>query len=238
MRVLVPAVFVTLQAIAAPLQFEVASVKPSSSSEMNWSWDFNGGGGFSGTNMPLRSLMTIAFHIRDFQVSGLPRWAGAARYDVLAKAEGHPNSDQIMLMLQSLLASRFKLKYHNVSKQAAIYALIPAKTGVKLHDSKDANGSWSTYRNRLEAKGVTMAQFVAALTAELDRPVIDQTGFQGTFSAHLEFAPPELTAAGVGENVGPSIFTVLQEQLGLRLASQKGPVPMFVIDHIEKPDEN
>ncbi len=178
-------------------------------------------------------------------------------------------------MLQALLEDRFKLVVHRATKDVPIYALTPAKSGMKIKPaSEDACfkmvpgappppppgpdnrpaipcGGFFMGPSTLQGGGISMSQLADGLTNILGRPVIDKTGFTGTFDVHLEFsregtAPmgaagfstPGAAPIAIPDNNGPTIFTALQEQLGLKLESQKGPADLLVIDHAEKPGEN
>ena len=166
-------------------------------------------------------------------------------------------------MLQSLLADRFKLTLHRETKELPVYDLVAAKGGLKLATPKDGNctipdpknprpreqfpfcDNIRTGRGLIEAYGVTMPRFLASLSYVLGRVVFDKTGFRGIFDGRLEFAPDEaVAAANVGQpapstdSATPSIFTALQEQLGLKVESAKGPVEVLVIDHAERPAAN
>jgi uncharacterized protein (TIGR03435 family) len=250
---------VASQVCFAQPQFEVASIKRNVSPDRNSTWRTTPGGRFTGENINLVFLLMTAYKIRDSQVSGAPGWFESEKYDILAKGEGNPNPDQLMKMLQALLLDRFKLKYHWIAKQLPVYALVPAKNGIKLKESKEGScqdagpdqkqappdqpqqawcGTYFSRRNQLEGTRITMAQFIAALEFQLDRPVIDKTRLTVPFDVHLEWTPEETAADGPTDIPGPSIFTAVQEQLGLKLESQKGPVNTLVIDYIEKPGEN
>jgi uncharacterized protein (TIGR03435 family) len=152
-------------------------------------------------------------------------------------------------MVQQLLAERFKLAVHWETKELPVYALVIAKGGAKLAAStvKDDGTNISSGNGRMTAKGVTMEKLTQSLTqilsTELGRVVIDKTGIEGKYDLALTWSPEKNSAAmanasNEGSPRGPSIFTALQEQLGLKLESKKGPLEALVIDHIEQPSEN
>lgn len=169
-------------------------------------------------------------------------------------------------MLQALLAERFKLVLHRETKELAVYGLTIAKKGPKLPEAKpgdtypggltglDGQGAPNLLRvgrGVIIGQAVSIGSFVHALTTELDRPVLDKTGLKGIYDFKLEWAPESqgtiwsragsesgTEAPPLLESSGPSIFAAIQEQLGLKLESQKGPVEILVIDHIERPSEN
>jgi bla regulator protein blaR1 len=255
------------QVPAAPHEFEVASIKLNTSGASFVMIPPSVGGRFTATNVNLRTLVAIAYDMRSFQLSGGPEWASSDRYDVTAKADGNPNQERIALMLQSMLAERFQLKVHRETKELPGYALTVAKNGLKLKASQDSSctpgqpsqapavpcGSFLIRANQLDGSRVDMQQFVNVLAGQRDLglPVVDKTGTAGTFDVHLEWTPFEGTGGfggpgpgGAGgtppspDSSGPSIFTAVREQLGLKLDSQKVPTEMLAIDHAEKPSEN
>lgn len=255
---------------AAPLTFEVASIKPAATDARGTMIRMMPGGGLTVTNATLRLLLTLAYDVRDFQVSGGPGWVGSERYDINAKAERSPSSDpvpedprkmtdeqrktnqeQMRQRLQALLAERFQLAIHRETKEAPVYALVVAKNGPKLQESKEGGPRLMMGRGQLNGQGALMEMLATVLSNQLGRPVLDKTGLQGKYDFKLEFTPDPGQAAGPFGGLapgpdappppdpnGPSIFAAIQEQLGLRLDSQKGPVEMIVIDRVEKASEN
>jgi uncharacterized protein (TIGR03435 family) len=237
--------------------FEVASVKPNSSASGNSGVRFTPGR-LNAENASLRFLIAWAYKVRVFQLSGGPGWIDSAKYDIDAKAEGNASPDQIRLMLQTLIEERFKLTLRREMKEHALYELVVAKTGLKLKESgadcaalarEDRSGgqpraqcgAWFSNDTQLNGTKISMSQFVEGLSNFLDLPVIDKTGFAQNFDVHLEWTPDNGGAvpAGLpGDAAGPGIFTAVQEQLGLKLQSAKGPIETLVIDHVEKPSEN
>ena len=242
--------------------FEVSTIKPNHSDDHRMMIRPAPGGRFNASNVTLKLLMTVAYRIQDDQISGGPGWIDSDRFDIVAKAEGNATSDQVLLMLQTLLEDRFKLKLRRETKDLPMYALVVARNGPTLKAS-DGDcpagaqppkppavpcGAFMMSRNQLSGQKVPLGQLTAALSRILARQVVDKTGLTGRYDLKLEWTPDETQARlgpgdpGPGqpppESSGPSIFTAIQEQLGLRLESQKGPVEMFVIDHAEKPDDN
>jgi uncharacterized protein (TIGR03435 family) len=248
------------------------------------------GGLFSATNYQLVFYVAFAYNLTVDQTtrlaSQLPPWAGG-RFDIEARAEGNPTRDQMRLMMQSLLADRFKLVVHHETKQGPIYALVlarPGKTGPQLQPhvddgscsgastapgavtpkpaSSSADGPpvcsvgliyrppSSPGRERAGARNVTIDQLANLITIigakggpRLDGPVVDRTGLGGTFDFTIEFAPQVDEPLPAGSDFqpdpsGPTFLEALQEQLGLKLESQAGPIDILVIDHVEQPSEN
>jgi uncharacterized protein (TIGR03435 family) len=218
--------------------FEVASIKPhlpgpgpmrvTSSAE---------NGRINYVNMTLKGCIRAAYGLRPYQISGGPAWFASERYDIVAKAAGRATEEQMMPMLQALLADRFKLAVHHESKELPIYVLVVAKNGPKIHEVKD-NGDGaeidSDDEHPITARNVSMTQLAGILSrgSQTDRPVFDQTGLKGVFNFALRFATDDAS----GDT--PDIFSALQEQLGLKLVPSRGPVEIFVIDHVEKPSVN
>jgi uncharacterized protein (TIGR03435 family) len=242
--------------------FEAVSIKP------NTSGDFNAGINsfprrFEAKNVWLRYLIQFAWNIKDFQLSGGPAWAASDRYNVEATADGVATEKQQRLMVQALLEDRFQLKLHREAHESRAYVLVAAKGGIKLQASKAGTceerksdtsgpkvcGNYTMSQQRVDGTAITMQAFATALAQTLQQPVTDQTGFAGTFDVHVEWAPDQSTPGILAPDLGPpddggadpngkSIFTVLQEQLGLKLESSKAPVEFLVIDRLERPSEN
>ena len=262
--------------------FEVASIKPSHP---------EGGGlrtrlmfapdGLSAGGMTVKSLVGFAYNLKDFQISGGSGWIDSDRFDIDAKMDEAtiealkklpPDQavEQRRLMLQSLLAERFKLKVTQSSKELPIYALVVAKNGPKVTQSAAApappatpgapapgpggpgpRGMMRLGNGELTANGVPISLLAERIAREVGRDVVDKTGLQGRYDFTLHWTPETPAALPGGpadggpgpgaaqpDSSGPSIFTAIQEQLGLKLESQKGPVKTLVIDSVEKPSEN
>jgi uncharacterized protein (TIGR03435 family) len=230
---------------------------------------FPSGGRFNGTNLSLKTLISFAYKVQGFEVSGGPGWINSDRYDITAKAaDSNISLEQYRLMLQALLADRFQLAVHHETKEMPVYVVLPAKNGARLPEAKPGScvtpgpnapqpppggplpiacGGFFTGPSSLDGRKMTMSQVVDTLSIMLARRVVDKTGFTGSFDIHLEFSPEgtalerrgtgdvDLTAnAATPDTAKPSIFTALQEQLGLKLESQKGPAEVLVIDHLER----
>jgi uncharacterized protein (TIGR03435 family) len=229
------------------LAFEVATIKPNGS----------GGGGSSTdstngllriTNQTLRNFIQYAYNVRDFQISGGPSWMGSDRYDIAAKPESPAHDQQIKQMLQTLLSDRFQLRFHRETREGAGFALVVGKNGPRLQPARESNSSGITSgRNSstglltLSGKRASLDEIAANLAARLERPVFNKTGLAGKFDFELSWVQ-DLTPSGAGvpspSASGPSLVTAVQEQLGLRLESQKGPVDILVIDQVSRPREN
>src|SRR5712692_169786 len=242
---------------AAPtsLKFEVASLKPSQPGGRGGGIrPAPGGERYVATNVPLKLLIWVAYRIKADQVVGGPGWIETDLYDMNAKAERPSSIEELHIMLQDLLADRFKLRFHHETRELPVYALMVDKAGPKLkaHEAQSAGDPWidqtveQVVQNKMHAKFAPMDFFAWRLSLILDRPVIDQTKLQGGYDFDLSFTgelPPGLPAGALinGETIdtsGPTIFQAIRQQLGLTLERQKGPVDTLVIDHAEKPVEN
>jgi uncharacterized protein (TIGR03435 family) len=222
-------------------------------------------GRFDLAGAPLSVLIQLAYNVKDVQVTGGPSWASSDAYDVTARAEGNATFEQMRPMLRSLLADRFKLKIRQETRELPVYELAPAKGGIKVRVTREDNcvapdpdnhppprnppGPLNTCggvrrqmmsgaperKDRIEALQISMPELVRILSDDVGRTVIDKTGFKGTFDLHMEFTPDEALTNGSGS--GPSLFTALTDQLGLRMVSAKAPVEMLVIEDAQRPSQ-
>jgi uncharacterized protein (TIGR03435 family) len=234
-----------LAAASEAAAFEVASVrkhvlKPGVAVFRMGSSDFGrmiSGNRFTEELATLTDLLKDAYDVKDYQISGAPDWAaprGGEYYDIVAKAEGDgtPTTDQVRLMLQALLADRFQLKLHREAKEVPVYDLVAGKGGPKLKEvaaNAPFNRSGQTLTPGILAMRTTIPLFIQLISSQVDRPVIDQTALAGTY----DYNWPQPSAMG-----DASIFTVVQEQLGLSLKPDKARIEMLAIEHVEKPSEN
>ena len=268
--------------------FEVASVKHNTSGDNPVSIMNQPGGRFVATGIPLKFLMTFAYRVRDFQISGGPDWITSDRWDIEGRAEegsiprptGPPDPnvpDPMSILVQSLLEDRFQLKFHRETKEFPVYELSIAKGGPKIKLSEDQTpfrppergaptpplpqrgGPMPRYsmrmgRGDLEAVALPLSSFIQTLSQQLGRRVMDKTDLKGLYDIKLQWTPDAGQGGGPfgpfgpgpggpeppppADPSGPSIFTALQEQLGLRLESTKGPVDVLVIDSVGRPSEN
>jgi uncharacterized protein (TIGR03435 family) len=222
-------------AIAADLHFEVATVRPNHT---------QGYGRFGvegdrliAQNQTLKKLLSAAYSLPEFQVQG-PEWLGSERYDVTAQLPGGDS----MLMLQTLLEERFQLQVRRGMVDMDYFALVEGKNGAKLKeyhagDSLKITGFPSGAR-ALTTAG-PMSQLVEMLEPVVGRAVVDKTGLTGNYRVALAYTLPSDPNAEELANRALDIYTALQDQLGLKLEPQKGPVEILKIDHAEKvPTEN
>ena len=241
--------------------FEVASVKPGDPDGR-----FNVGAQGSlliANNAPLSILIGFAYDVQLHQILGGPKWINTDRFTIDAKPDitipapaRSERTNRVRLMLQSLLEERFKLSLHRETRTGQIYELVAAKGGSKLKgtagpDASGRTGMFGTERpGELTAHSVAVTELVGYLSQRLGSPVIDKTGLAEKYDFKLSFmleptkedsvlfgAPPP-GAPPASDSGLPSIFTAVQEQLGLKLESTKGPVEVLVIDRVEKPEPN
>ena len=257
------------QTTSAPRkEFDVASVKQNKSDArpvMNFPPGPEdaytpGGGSFSGSGVTLYQYISLAydFTVYDYQLlkSRLPQWVFTDRFDIQARASGNPTKAEMRLMMQSLLADRFKLAIHFESREVPVFALILAKagnTGPQLRPHSDEPpcstaspcGRLDSLPNspgqfKIGARNVTMGFIADALaTSELGRPVFDQTRLSGNYDFTLEWTPNIPASSDFKpDQAGPLYTEALKEQLGLKLESTRGTIQLPVIDHVERPDQN
>jgi uncharacterized protein (TIGR03435 family) len=228
---------------AAALRFEVASIKPTPADQYNGSSGIaTGHGRLTGSRVTLKRCIMGAYGIGPNQLSGGPPWLDSDRFEIAAKAD-HPLDDDavFMAMLQVLMAERFKLAIHRETRTVEALVLEVAKNGPRLEKAEDGESSTNSNRGRIDARVITMRRFAEVLSRQMDVPVVNQTGLEGAFNLKLEWSPDSdrpLKPGEIAPDNGPSIFTAIQQQLGLRLQSRKTPVDVLVIDHAEKPTEN
>jgi len=315
------------QAAAESPTFEVASVKPAPPpTGMGMRVMMRGGPGSADpgqitySNVSLKGILTTAYGVKGYQING-PKWLDSERFDIVAKIPKGATKEQFQLMLQNLLAERFKLTLHHETKELPMYALVVGKGGPKLKESVDddttasgtaqggaaGSGGLSVAapppppppgsdgagpvmgrvkigpdgmpqlppganknglmmmmmngRTRMVGNGQPISALAEMLGNQMGRPVVDATELKAKYDFSLDFAPEGLNGpmggmpppppqydggpgggapmASAPDAGGPTIFTALQEQMGLKLEQRKGPVDLLVIDRLEKvPTEN
>jgi len=234
---------------AAPA-FSVASIKPR---------EFMGQGrqgmSISGDRVTISfldvlGLVRMAYDLQNYQVFGEKGWMGETTYEIVAKTEAGviPSFAEAHLMLRALLVERFQLRFHRETRSAPIYVLTYEKANSALKESVgqgqlNISGPAGGSQRSLTMKRVPMAQLAVMLSNMTGRPVVDHTGLSGPYDFTLQWARTQDQAADSSTveaeaAVGPSIFTAVREQLGLRLVPQTGPIEVLVIDHVERPSEN
>ena len=236
--------------------FELTSVKRNISGSERTSTRGQPNGGWSATNVRLKAVIARAYEVREFQITGGPDWIDSDRFDIVARGpEGTPTQLRFP-MLRALLAERFKLVTRIETRVQPVYLLVLARAdgrlGPQLKRSTLACAGQTTPQpgsdcgvdtsvndsfGTMSAKGVSMDRIAAALAnLAINRTVINRTGLEGAFDADLRFASEAaaLAVANRGDEASP-VFTALQEQLGLRVQSDRGPVSFVVIDSVQPP---
>jgi bla regulator protein blaR1 len=257
---------ISAQAANAPAklpEFEVAIIRPSEPGASGSTFSFTPNEGVEVKNATLKGIIEMAYDVRDFQIDGGPGWVNSRLFNITAKSttDGRELSEassaesirQTRLRLQALLAQRFGLAIRRESKDLPIYALTAGKNGTKLEESGSNNASSSPAGinaacGQMIGTRTSMANLAYKLSRLLSRPVVDRTGLSGSYDFQLHFSPETgpcsagtFDANASGDNSAsddPSIFTAIQEQLGLKLESEKGPVDVLIIDHVEQPSPN
>jgi uncharacterized protein (TIGR03435 family) len=256
MTTLILAGLAIASAISGQPRFEVASIRPATPPAPGAGTSrIHGGPGSSDPglatfeNVDLFSLTTMAYGIRRHQLSA-PDWLSTTRFDITARVPPGATTEDYRLMLQGLLAERFKLTLHHEQKEIQVAELVVAKNGPKLKESPpDAtppveNGLQPPSQASLPPGfhgavnlvlvKAPMERLASLLSGLFDQPVIDSTGLTGRYDITLHALagsnPPNADTA----NAPPPIIDAIQEQLGLKLVSKKSVVDILVIDHMEK----
>lgn len=221
-------------------EFEVAAIHPDmigASAGTGFNFD---GGTLRVTNATLQFLIGKAYHIQSDQIIGGPGWLDSDRYDIDAKPPAAQNitPDQLGMMLQSLLADRFQLKIHRETREKTVYALVTGKNGPRLKDhdggpASSLNSHTESGKTALTGTNASMDQLTGFLGNKLGRVVLDKTGLHGSYDFTFEWDSEQ-----AADSTTPTMFTGLQEQLGLRLETQKGAVEVLVVDKAERASEN
>lgn len=233
--------------------FEVATIKPSQPDRPGRAFLWRGDR-FTTINTTLMSIVCFAYDVQQKQVVGAPDWIDAEKFDIEGKPDtpGTPSREQMRSMVTKLLADRFQLKFHNDKRELSAYVLAPGKTGPKMtRDETNRNGLPGLFFSQLgdlHVANATMADFAHLMqSAVLDRPVVDRTGLAGKFDFELKWTPDESQFGGMGmrppapsnaPDSPPPLLTAIEEQLGLKLESQKAQVDVMVVDHIDRPSPN
>jgi uncharacterized protein (TIGR03435 family) len=265
MRHLIRVVFASCAAFGQTPSFEVASIKPAPpATGKNMRVSMGGDPGrINYSNVTLRDVLARAYGVKEPQISG-PDWLATERYDIIATLAPNTPKEQVPLMLQNLLAERFKVTVHRETKTMPAYALTVGKNGPKLKEA-DADAGFRVMfgpKGRQLSGKASIPKFVDALSNMMDRPVVDMTDLKGSYEIDLSWTPDEsdrmaakmammggghpgpppggrpeggVEGKGPSENSdGPSIFAALQEKLGLKLEAKKLPVDLLIVDHADK----
>jgi bla regulator protein blaR1 len=228
--------------------FEVASVKPADSSDKPGFLQA-APGRLTLNSVTVKMLIQQAWAISGYRIYGGPSWLDSTRFNIAAKASdgtGNLTLDQMRPMLQTLLTDRFHLALHPETKELPLYRLVVSRGGKKFGESAVSGEPQSRMgTGRITDDKASLDTLASQLGQQLGRFVLNRTGLQGYFDFHVQWTPdPGQNLGGDSDTPppagadGPSIFTALQEQLGLKLESGKGPVEVLVVDRAEKPDAN
>jgi uncharacterized protein (TIGR03435 family) len=231
--------------------FEVAAIKPhAKDASLNGGWGFTADS-FSATNLTLRTLILYAYNLKtDHQLRGMPKWGDSDHWDIQARVDSETaeasrklgqkqRTAEMRLLVQNLLATRFGLKAHRETQELPIYDLVIAKGGSKLAATTASieRSGWSSRNGRISGTGMDAEALAYSLSMcnEVDRIVFDKTGLKGRYDFTLKWTPEDEQEKA---DSGPSLFTALQDQLGLKLVPAKGPVDTVVVDGVERPSPN
>jgi uncharacterized protein (TIGR03435 family) len=227
----------------APLRFDAASVRPGDPNDRGSCGQYLPGGKFNVTSCPLLYIIEKLYGLREFQVANAPKWISEGKdstYTIRAGAGDSVGEEQLRLMAEQLLSDRFQLKFHRELRPIPVYLLDVAKIGSKVHLAADDGAPRGSGGIDIRGPGwisgtnVSLAHLADLLSGRTDRPVIDKTALSDPIDFNLRWAQGNTPA----ETEWPSLFTAIQEQLGLKLEPQNLPIEILVIDHVEKPSPN
>jgi uncharacterized protein (TIGR03435 family) len=238
-------------------KFDVVTIKPSQPNQPGKGFGFNGTHTRT-FHTNVNDLIAVAYGMHAKQIIGAPDWLGTDLYDIdgVADAPGRPNIKQMGEMVQGLLADRFALKFHHEQRELAVYAIQVASGGPKMKETTAAPNDPQGFGLRgfgdLIVRNMTMKEFATWMqSGVMDKPVVDQTGLTARYDFNLKWTPddsqfaqfrgtngPIQPPAGDNPDAPPSLYTALQEQLGLKFTATKAMDDVIVIDHVEKPSPN
>jgi uncharacterized protein (TIGR03435 family) len=243
-------------------RFEVTSVKVNASGDGIVIIQ-SAGSRFTARGFSAAELVRLAYRVQEFQTAGGPDWMNSVRFDIVAKyPEGASGvKDAERMMLRTLLEDRFGLMVHKETRERPVYAIVVAKSGTLGSELRRSTADCTSPKadcggwvgpGFIRQRGKTMAQIAEEFSkltttgSSLNRLVVDRSGLEGRFDMDLRFTPELIPPMPGGRPAwlpeidpnGPPIFTAVQEQLGLKLDAQHGPVEVLVIDRLERPTEN
>lgn len=229
-------------------EYDAVAIKPnnsgSGSSRISSQLDI-----YNATNVSLKMLLKDSYQVQDDMIEGIPKSMESARFDIQSKVVDPDldvlkklDPDQRREMRRAILVDRFQLKVHTEVKTLSVYEMSVMKDGPKFKSSSGGGSGSSTNTHNvphgmeLKARNITMASFASMLFSEVHRTVADKTALTGRYDLDMTWSPDDRSTPD--PDAGPSIFTALQEQLGLKLRPAKGPVEILVVDHVEMPSAN
>ena len=252
----------TTEVLLPGAAYDVATIKPSNPNAQGGGVGMRPNAVFYSTGQSLKNAVCNAYDVMVFQCLGGPAWFESDLYDIEAKPDSATTEQLLKLrwkqrwpvlqrMQQALFADRLKLKVHYETREMTIFALVVAKGGLKMHEAKPGDtyanglkgsdgkpfggGSFMVGNGKITAQGMSMDALAGQLKATTSHIVSNKTGLTGVYDFTLRYSDDMGANA---DSTAPSIFTALQEQLGLKLESSKGPVDVLVIDHVERPSAN
>jgi uncharacterized protein (TIGR03435 family) len=234
---------------ADTLSFDVASIRPHAPDDNRFGVKMPTNGRFSATGSAAKLVLMLAYDVQETQIIGGPSWLATEKWDIEARSEeGVAHSvEETRRMLQNMLEERFALRIHRETEQRPVYVLTVAKSGPKFKArEQDGPSNVQITGKSISLERGKLARMTQILSTALGRPVIDQTGLGGLYDLSLQWddAPvPGVDTSGIEVPAAPandhgSIFTAIQDQLGLRLEPQRAPVEVIVVDRIERPSQN
>lgn len=230
---------------AHALRFDVVSVKEHVGTDRSVRFEAPPPDGYRQANLDLQSYIRIAYQVpQPERLTGLPNWTLTARYDIVGKASRRISEDERRAMLRDVLASRFHMRAHFESREQQVYVMTAARPDRRLGpglkprpdcESSPCESGGSGRADGVGMRAVTLKQLADGMLSALTRQVvIDETGIAGAFDISVSWRPDR--ANDDPNDSRPSLFTALQEQLGLKLEPERRPVDVLVVDHIERPD--
>jgi len=233
--------------------YEVATIKPTDPDHPRGGFTLQGRHLVAG-NFTVEGMITLAYNLHVTQVIGGPGWMKTDHFDmdVLPDHEGLPSLEQARGIVRKLLADRFALKFHYDTKQLSVYVLSVAKAGPKLTKSgADPNSppGMGGPPGTMMMRNGSMEEFAQVMQGVLDRPVLDETGLKDRYDLKLRWTPDETQYGGrippqsndngtANTDSLPSLFTAIQDQIGLKLDAVKAAAKVMVVDSVEKPSAN
>jgi uncharacterized protein (TIGR03435 family) len=240
--ILAAATIAVIVSAQASTSFEAASVKRNLSGDRGIRVRTPPDGGLVVTNTTLGDLIRLAYQVQEYQLAGGPAWLETARFDIVATGNGEASETKVVQKIRTLLADRFRLSVHTERREMPVYAIVLARPdrrlGAQLRPSAADCATLpgcgvEGQRTRLSLTGQPMSRLAEMLSFRVGRMVVDGTGLGGTFDMALTWSTDD-----VASDTAPSLFTAMQEQLGLRLDPQRDAVDVIVIDHAEPPTED
>jgi uncharacterized protein (TIGR03435 family) len=215
--------------------FEAASITLSPPEYFGGFQSYAKGDRYTGLTATVQNLVAFAYGVLNFQVSGGPGWASTTHYNISAKMDAAATPPQLRQMLQTLLADRFGLRFHRLTRNHAGYALVVDNNGPKLTESKNPGPGLGLGRGHLNGRGADMSLLARELSSQLETPIANRTNLTALYDFILTWTPD----TQIDDGSAPSLTTALQEQLGLRLTPVKNvSVEYFVIDRVHEPSAN